>query len=358
MSTIQFNSVYKEFGAVTVLHDIDLAIRSGEFVVFVGPSGCGKSTLLRILAGLESATRGAVIIDDLKVNDLPPKDRDIAMVFQNYALYPHMTVYRNLEFPLRNQAMPKAERHEVIFAAAKLLDLEPYLDRYPRELSGGQRQRVAMGRAIVREPKVFLFDEPLSNLDAALRSQMRRETKLLHRRLGATMIYVTHDQVEAMTMADRIVVMKDGRIQQVGTPDEVYNSPANVFVAGFVGTPAMNVFRGTADTRNGNRVFVVHEGNMEIPLPDDQKDSDKIAIVGIRPEHVKICPEDADGAITGQIDICESDGRELMLTVDCEGSRVTALVASQTNFPTGKPVSLAIPPEALHLFDRSGNTLK
>jgi len=356
MTTVQFKSVSKEFGALTVLNDITLAISSGEFVVFVGPSGCGKSTLLRILAGLETATRGEVIIDDQNVNALPPKDRDIAMVFQNYALYPHKTVYGNMEFPLRNQAMPKAQRHDVILNAAKMLDLEQYLERYPRELSGGQRQRVAMGRAIVREPKVFLFDEPLSNLDAALRNQMRRETKLLHRGLQATMVYVTHDQVEAMTMADRIVVLKDGKIQQVGTPDEIYNAPANIFVAGFVGTPAMNFYHG--ELISGERVFSVTESGLKLSLQDAPAINERVATIGIRPEHVKIHPVESGRELNGRINLCESDGRDLILTAVWGESQVTVLASNQTNFRQNDPVAIEFPPSAVLLFDEHGKCVK
>ena len=241
MAQITYRSISKQFAGHRAIHDIDIEVADGEFMVFVGPSGCGKSTLLRMLAGLVPVSAGQILLDGEDITDLPPKDRDLAMVFQNYALYPHMTAAENIGFPLRVQRMPKAERSQRVEEIAAMLGLENYLDRYPRELSGGQRQRVAMGRAIVRHPRVFLFDEPLSNLDAALRVQMRKEIKLLHNRIGATTIYVTHDQVEAMTMADRIVVLRDGRIEQCASAREIYARPANAFVACFIGSPPMNL---------------------------------------------------------------------------------------------------------------------
>lgn len=358
MSAIRFQSVGKDFGALVVLNEITLDIQSGEFVVFVGPSGCGKSTLLRILAGLESASRGNVFIGDQRVNDLPPKDRDIAMVFQNYALYPHMTVYQNLEFPLRNQSMPKPMRHEAIHAAASLLNIEAYLDRYPRELSGGQRQRVAMGRAIVREPRVFLFDEPLSNLDAALRSQMRKETKQLHRRLRSTMVFVTHDQVEAMTMADRIVVMKDGQLQQVGTPDEIYNAPANVFVAGFVGTPAMNILHGRIQGGADQPVFAVADSGAEIPLPANDTRIQDVATIGVRPEHVVVHAAGPATAEKAQVVHRESDGRDLTLTVNWGGTMISALGSDLARLSPGDPVAIELAPASMLFFDRRRQLLR
>src|SRR6478609_7970651 len=251
MASVSFHDIEKSFGSTKVIHGISFDIQDGEFMVLVGPSGCGKSTLLRMLAGLEEITAGTISIDGRPVNDVDSKDRDIAMVFQSYALYPHMTVRDNMGFSLRLRKADKGEVDSRVARAAKILNLDPYLDRFPRELSGGQRQRVAMGRAIVRDPKVFLFDEPLSNLDAKLRVQMRSEIKALHQRLRTTTVYVTHDQIEAMTMADRIVVMHDGVIEQIGTPLELYDRPANLFVAGFIGSPSMNVLEGTVRRANG-----------------------------------------------------------------------------------------------------------
>src|SRR5574338_1328731 len=264
MASVSFRNVEKVFGTTKVLHGISFDIRDGEFMVLVGPSGCGKSTLLRMLAGLEEITSGTIAVDGRPVNDVDSKDRDIAMVFQSYALYPHMTVRDNMGFSLRLRKADRAEIESRVARAAKILNLEPYLDRYPRELSGGQRQRVAMGRAIVRDPKVFLFDEPLSNLDAKLRVQMRSEIKALHQRLTTTTIYVTHDQIEAMTMADRIVVMNAGRVEQIGAPLALYDRPANLFVAGFIGSPAMNFLKGRIDL-NGSASFKEPNG-VKLPL--------------------------------------------------------------------------------------------
>ena len=285
MAQVAIRNVTKAFGATPVLHDVSVDIADGKFVVLVGPSGCGKSTLLRIVAGLESVTSGAILIADKVVNHLPPAKRDIAMVFQSYALYPHKTVAQNMAFALKLRGTDKKIIDEQVRKAAEILDLTPYLDRYPRQLSGGQRQRVAMGRAIVRNPQVFLFDEPLSNLDAKLRVQMRTEIKELHQRLKTTTIYVTHDQVEAMTMADKIVVMKDGRIEQVGAPLELFDKPANLFVAGFIGSPAMNMLKGKV--RLGERQAVEIEG---IPMPfsgSRQVSDGQDVIYGVRPEHIE-----------------------------------------------------------------------
>src|SRR5579883_1244304 len=266
MASVELRSVRKSFGATEIIHGVSIDIGDGEFVVLVGPSGCGKSTLLRMIAGLEEITGGQIAIGGRVVNTLPPKSRDIAMVFQNYALYPHMSVFDNMAFSLKLAKMPRAEIEAKVRRAAEILGLVAYLDRYPRQLSGGQRQRVAMGRAIVRDPQVFLFDEPLSNLDAKLRVQMRSEIKELHQRLRSTSIYVTHDQIEAMTMADRIVVMHDGRVEQIGTPLELYDNPANQFVAGFIGSPAMNFLNGRL-ARNGGAAKFVAESGDSIALP-------------------------------------------------------------------------------------------
>jgi len=363
MPAISFQSVAKDFGALNVLKDISLDIQDGEFVVFVGPSGCGKSTLLRILAGLETASRGDIFIHEDRVNELPPKDRDVAMVFQNYALYPHMSVYQNLEFPLRNQGMPKLARHKEIMKAANMLGLDPYMERYPRELSGGQRQRVAMGRAIVREPQVFLFDEPLSNLDAALRGQMRKETKLLHNRLKSTMIYVTHDQVEAMTMADRIVVMKDGEIQQVGTPEEIYQIPANTFVASFVGTPKMNIFNGQITDGTKGPVFALEENDFQIPLQADSRFEPggefirKVAMIGVRPEHVKAYVPNSNRPANGRVEHVESDGRDVTLTVLSGKLVVSILDSSPATLSAAESVAIEFPPNSIVFFDKHGQKL-
>src|SRR5664279_1627729 len=273
MATVSFQNIEKSFGSTKVIQGITFDIREGEFMVLVGPSGCGKSTLLRMLAGLEEITGGTIAIDDKVVNDIESKDRDIAMVFQSYALYPHMTVGENMAFSLKLRKADSKMMADRVAHASKILNLDPYLARFPRELSGGQRQRVAMGRAIVRDPKVFLFDEPLSNLDAKLRVAMRAEIKALHQRLKTTTVYVTHDQVEAMTMADKIVVMHDGRIEQIGSPLELYERPANLFVAQFIGSPAMNVVNGTIK-RTGNATWVEAEGGIRWPLPADTPGQD------------------------------------------------------------------------------------
>ncbi len=308
MAGVHLEGIVKAYGAVQVVHGIDLEVQEKEFVVLVGPSGCGKSTTLRMVAGLEEITAGDVTIDGRRVNRIAPKDRDVAMVFQNYALYPHLNVADNMAFGLRIRRMPKVEIKTTIAEVAQILGLTEYLDRRPADLSGGQRQRVAMGRAIVRHPKVFLFDEPLSNLDAKLRTQMRAEIKRLHNRLGVTSIYVTHDQVEAMTLADRIVVMNDGRIEQVGTPMELFNNPINTFVAGFLGSPPMNQVRGVL-TETGAKV-----GNSEIKL--DAKVNGHVGrevIVGIRPEHVSLRAGDHTSPFPVALDLVEPLGSEALL---------------------------------------------
>src|SRR5690242_13471638 len=287
MASVSFNGVEKAFGATKVIHGISFDIRDGEFMVLVGPSGCGKSTLLRMLAGLEEITSGTIAIDGRIVNDVDSKDRDIAMVFQSYALYPHMSVRDNMGFSLRLRRAEKREIETRVARAAQILNLEPYLDRYPRELSGGQRQRVAMGRAIVRDPKVFLFDEPLSNLDAKLRVQMRSEIKALHQRLGTTTVYVTHDQIEAMTMADRIVVMHDGVIEQIGTPLELYDHPDNLFVAQFIGSPAMNIVNGKL-RRGSGAAFVEAAGGLRWPLGSTAGTDGQAVAYGVRPEPLSL----------------------------------------------------------------------
>ncbi|MEM9268452.1 MAG: sn-glycerol-3-phosphate ABC transporter ATP-binding protein UgpC, partial [Pseudomonadota bacterium] len=300
MAGVRLDRIFKAYGAVQVVHGIDLEVQEREFVVLVGPSGCGKSTTLRMIAGLEEITEGDLYIDAKRVNRIAPKDRDVAMVFQNYALYPHLNVADNMAFGLRIRRMPKAQIKSTIAEVADILGLTEYLDRRPADLSGGQRQRVAMGRAIVRHPKVFLFDEPLSNLDAKLRTQMRAEIKRLHNRLGVTSIYVTHDQVEAMTLADRIVVMNDGRIEQIGTPMDLFNNPANTFVAGFLGSPPMNQIKGVLTETGAN----IGSTEIKLGVPINGHAGREV-IVGIRPEHVTLGANDQTSLLPIELDLVE-----------------------------------------------------
>ena len=310
MATVDIRGVHKAFGPTKVIHGVDISIEDEEFVVLVGPSGCGKSTLLRMIAGLEQINDGEIAIGGRIVNDVAPKDRDIAMVFQNYALYPHMTVYDNMAFSLKLRKAEKALIDQRVRQAADILGLNPYLERYPRQLSGGQRQRVAMGRAIVRDPQVFLFDEPLSNLDAKLRVQMRTEIKALHQRLKTTSIYVTHDQVEAMTMADRIVVMHDGIVEQVGSPLDLYDNPANTFVAGFIGSPAMNFFQGTL-RRNGG-IWVEADDGTKLPAPGEVGGSDGQKVVyGVRPEHLTL--SGGSNGVPAKVEVVEPTGADTLV---------------------------------------------
>ena len=328
MSGVDLTNIVKKYGSFQVVHGIDLMVAEKEFVVLVGPSGCGKSTTLRMIAGLEEITDGDLTIDGRRMNRIAPKDRDVAMVFQNYALYPHLNVADNMAFGLRIRKMPKAEIKTTIDDVAAILGLTDYLDRRPADLSGGQRQRVAMGRAIVRHPKVFLFDEPLSNLDAKLRTQMRAEIKRLHKRLGVTSIYVTHDQVEAMTLADRIVVMNDGRIEQIGTPMELFNNPVNTFVAGFLGSPPMNQVKGTL-THTGVKV-----GNTEIKI--DGASATQVGrqvVVGLRPEHVTLSVKENTSAIPIVLDLVEPLGSEALLHGRFEGNEV--VFKAETNGDIG-----------------------
>jgi len=340
MATVQFKAIEKSFGATKVLHGIDLAIAEGEFMVLVGPSGCGKSTLLRMLAGLEEITAGTVSVDERVVNDVEPKDRDIAMVFQSYALYPHMTVRDNMGFSLRLRNAEAAVLEERVARAARILNLEPYLGRYPRELSGGQRQRVAMGRAIVRDPKVFLFDEPLSNLDAKLRVQMRSEIKELHQRLKTTTVYVTHDQVEAMTMADRIAVMNDGRVEQLGAPLELYDRPANLFVAQFIGSPAMNIFEGVF--RGG----VVEALGRRWPVATKAAEGQAVRY-GIRPEHLIV----GDGPIESEVVVVEPMGAETELVLKVGDANLVVTTHGRSEAKPGDKLKLAPQAQNAHLFD-------
>jgi len=312
MSGVKLENIFKSYGSIEVVHGVDLEVGEKEFVVLVGPSGCGKSTTLRMIAGLEEITSGVISIDGRKVNRVAPKDRDVAMVFQNYALYPHLNVADNIAFGLRIRKTPKSEIAESVADVAEVLGLTDYLDRRPADLSGGQRQRVAMGRAIVRHPKVFLFDEPLSNLDAKLRTQMRAEIKRLHNRLGVTSVYVTHDQVEAMTLADRIVVMNDGIIEQIGTPMELYLDPANLFVAGFIGSPPMNQLRGVVSNNGVGLQATVND--ISFGLPDAVKVEDgQQVVVGIRPEHLSLNAGDESSEIPISLDLVEPLGSEALL---------------------------------------------
>ncbi len=343
MASVSIRDVTKTYGNVNVMHGVSVDIDDGEFVILVGPSGCGKSTLLRMIAGLEEITGGEIAIGSRVVNDLPAKERDIAMVFQNYALYPHMTVADNMGFALMLKNAPKQEKESRVGRAAEILGLEKLLDRFPRQLSGGQRQRVAMGRAIVRDPQVFLFDEPLSNLDAKLRVQMRSEIKGLHQRLGTTIVYVTHDQIEAMTMADKIVVMKDGLVEQIGTPLDLYDYPSNLFVAGFIGSPAMNFIRGKVE----GGAFVTSDG-VRLPLPAGT-DSTRAAeaTYGIRPEHIKIS---ANG-IPVKVDVVEPTGSEIMVVGKIGGQEVNCLFRERLSIKPGDTLHVAIDPANGHLFD-------
>jgi multiple sugar transport system ATP-binding protein len=355
MADVRLTGVCKAFDGTPVLRDIDLGIEDGEFVVFVGPSGCGKSTLLRLIAGLEAPTEGTSSIGGRVVNDLPPAERGIAMVFQSYALYPHMSVRENLGFALRLQRLSTADIAAAVEAAAATLDIAHLLDRKPRELSGGQRQRVAIGRAIVRKPQVFLFDEPLSNLDAALRGRMRYEFATLHETLGATMIYVTHDQIEAMTLADRIVVLNEGRIEQVGTPQDLYDHPATRFVAGFIGTPRMNLFPATVREAGGERSLLALADGSTIDGPALPGVAPGTPIsIGIRPEHVA---ETGANRREGRVRFVESLGATHLAHLDMPGIAEPLVWQTAARRPPGSMATVALPPERLHLFDQQGAAL-
>ena len=349
MASVTIKNVKKNYGNLEVVHGINLTIEDGSFVVLLGPSGCGKSTLLRMIAGLESVTAGDVEIAGKRVNNVHPKDRNIAMVFQNYALYAHMKVKDNMSFSLQLAKRPQSEIDEKVKWAAKILNLEPYLDRYPRELSGGQRQRVAMGRAIVRNPAVFLFDEPLSNLDAKLRVQMRTEIKELHERLKTTTVYVTHDQIEAMTMADKIVILRDGYIEQEGSPLEVYDKPANLFVAEFIGSPSMNLLKGEA-TANG---VLLGEGTV-LPLPPVHKAKlGQKVVYGIRPEHLAIGP-----GTPAKVVVVEPTGPEMHIYADMGGQEVCAITQERLSLARDEAIQFSPRLDKVHLFDaESGKAL-
>lgn len=351
MADLSIRNLVKTYGTVEVLHGINLDVRDGEFVVFVGPSGCGKSTTLRLIAGLEEVTSGAIEIAGKTVNNLEPKDRDIAMVFQNYAIYPHMSVKKNIGFGLRTSGKTKAEKDARIQEVAGILDMTDLLERKPSQLSGGQRQRVAIGRAMVRDPAVFLFDEPLSNLDAQLRTQMRLEIKKLHQRVGNTIIFVTHDQVEAMTMADRIVIMKDGHIQQVGTPSEVYHTPANTFVAQFIGAPSMNMLAATA--KNG----AIHlSTGAELP-PENSMLTDGDVTLGIRPDDLHL--DDGQPLVEGKVTVREPLGPETLIYVETPGGEIIAKADGRTPPEVGATVKLGAAPQNIHVFDtKTGQALR
>jgi multiple sugar transport system ATP-binding protein len=355
--SLELAGVCKSFGAVETVRNVDLAVARGEFIVIVGPSGCGKSTLLRMIAGLEGVSEGEIRINGRRVNDVPPKDRDIAMVFQSYALYPHMTVAENMGFALRLRGEPRTEIAAKVDQAAQLLGLETYLDRFPRQLSGGQRQRVAIGRSIVRDPELFLFDEPLSNLDAKMRVQMRTEIKTLHQRLGNTMIYVTHDQIEAMTMADRIVVMRGGEVMQIGRPLELYDLPANLFIAQFIGSPAMNLYDGRIEAG----MFRWGEGTALALPPGAAQHEGRAVKLGVRPEHFQLVSGDVPG-LPGTVRVVEPTGTDIMLTVDTPAGEAMILYREALPGQVGEGVrretrpyapgeQVVLSPRHVHLFD-------
>ena len=353
MACVELSNVTKFFGITRVVNQVNATAEDGEFVVLVGPSGCGKSTLLRMIAGLENVTAGEIKINRRVVNDIPPKERDIAMVFQNFALYPHMTVYENMGFSLRLRGSPKATIDEGVQNAARILELASLLGRYPKQLSGGQRQRVAMGRAIVRNPQVFLFDEPLSNLDAKLRTTMRVEIKELHQRINTTTIYVTHDQVEAMTLADKIVVLRDGVVEQIGAPLALYDQPANVFVASFIGSPAMNFLDGVLGTARGKPVFK-SRGGLVLPIANAPAASDgKPATYGTRPEHIAISSK----GIPVDVVVVEPTGSETQVVVKASaGEEFVCVFRDRVQIRPGETIKIVPDPAQIHLFDAENGT--
>ena len=347
MASVAIRDVRKAYGATQVIHGVNVEIKDGEFVILVGPSGCGKSTLLRMIAGLENISGGEIRIGERVVNDVPPKERDIAMVFQNYALYPHMTVYDNMGFSLKLRSAPKDEIRQRVEKAAGILNLMPLLERYPRQLSGGQRQRVAMGRAIVRNPQVFLFDEPLSNLDAKLRVAMRAEIKELHQRLKTTTVYVTHDQIEAMTMADKIVVMHDGIVEQIGAPLELYDRPGNLFVAGFIGSPSMNFLKGRLASEGGKAVFR-SAGGLAFPAGNPAAGAiGKSVTFGFRPEHLAL----AAGGVQVQVVVVEPTGSETQVVVKSGAEEFVCLFRERVTAKPGETIGVTPDPALVHLFD-------
>jgi ABC-type sugar transport system ATPase subunit len=358
MAEVEMRGVRKAFGAIETIHGVDLHIRSGEFVVFVGPSGCGKSTLLRLIAGLEDITKGELLMDGEVVNDLTPKERGIAMVFQSYALYPHMTVYENMAFGLELSKTGKGEIETRVKRAAEILALTPLLERLPRQLSGGQRQRVAIGRAIVREPRVFLFDEPLSNLDAALRVQTRIEIAKLHADMGVTMVYVTHDQVEAMTLADKIVVLNAGNVEQVGSPLELYHRPANLFVAGFIGSPQMNFVQGRVEAADaaGVKVALPGGGSAVVPVAGSSLHAGDRVTFGVRPEHLSFGGNGS--GLKGRVEVVEELGESHFVYLrTADGSLVTLRGSAGSPVKTGEEVSVSPAPAETHLFTPDGRAV-
>lgn len=361
MAQVTIKNLKKTFGKVTAVQNFNLEIKDGEFVVLVGPSGCGKTTALRMVAGLEDVEEGEIYIGDRLVNELPPKDRNVAMVFQNYALYPHMNVYRNMAFGLKLRGVPKDEIEQRVKKAAKILGIEQLLERKPKQLSGGQMQRVAVGRAIVRDPHIFLFDEPLSNLDAKLRTQMRSELAKLHQELEATMIYVTHDQVEAMTMGDRIVVMKDGLIQQVGKPLELYENPRNIFVAGFIGSPAMNFFEGIL-TKEDSHFFFKKE-NLRLKIFSEKKEKirdwvNTSVFLGIRPDDIHLYNNTSAeiNTIRTKVDVVEPLGSETLISTTIEGTAALTKVIGKVHVKYGDPITLRFDTTKAHLFESKSGT--
>ena len=358
MANVQFKNLFKNYGDVKAVHDFNLDIAEGEFIVLVGPSGCGKSTTLRMIAGLEDITSGHIYIDDKFINKIHPKNRDIAMVFQNYALYPHLSVKDNISFGLRAQKLPRSEIEKRVIEASETLGLEGLLLRRPGELSGGQKQRVAMGRAIVRKPKVFLFDEPLSNLDAKLRHKMRAEMKKLHKQVGTTTIYVTHDQIEAMTWADRIVIMKDGLIEQVGSPNEVYKSPNNIFVASFIGTPAMNFIEGKVNNVSKASSIIGLVDRKTLKLKKGNLNTNQDIILGLRPEDIsvtnkKLTNSKDDIEIDAEISVIEPMGHETVVICESNYGEITGKVESNTNLKEGMNVKLSVCQDNIYLFDKN-----
>ncbi len=350
MASVEFVEIAKSFGQVKVVSEINVEIEDGEFAVLVGPSGCGKSTLLRILAGLERATSGSIKVGGRVVDDLPPKDRDVAMVFQNYALYPQKTVAANMGFPLRMRGAGRSETDRRVLETARILGLEDLLKRYPKQLSGGQRQRVAMGRAIIRKPSVFLFDEPLSNLDAKLRVRMRVEIKELQQRLGTTTVYVTHDQIEAITMSDKIVVMRNGRVEQVGSPLDIFDSPVNRFVAGFIGSPAMNFLEGRIMSTDDDLEFIT-AGGLTCKLPQvGPRDLSRCASIGIRPEHIELATEGESDAFSLRVSVVEPTGADTMIIARNGNDELSALIKGRHAFVPGNSIYLKPLPGMLHYF--------
>jgi multiple sugar transport system ATP-binding protein len=354
MARLELHQIRKSFGPVDVLKGIDLTVEDGEFTAFVGPSGCGKSTLLRLICGLDEITSGEMLIDGKVVNDVPPAKRGIAMVFQSYALYPHMSVADNMGYALKLAGTPSDEIRQRVEAAAKVLRISDYLKRKPRQLSGGQRQRVAIGRAIVREPQIFLFDEPLSNLDAALRVEMRIEIARMKERLGTTMIYVTHDQIEAMTLADKIVVLNAGKVEQIGSPLDLYNTPVNRFVAGFIGSPRMNFLAVHGERYEGGRVRV-HGGHVTLNTLPHGTPSE----IGVRPEHLELCPPGTSNALDGRIAMTEHLGSDTYAYVSLEGAddMIVVRLEGERSIRQGEPVGVFVNPDAVHVFSADGRTL-